>query len=361
VKFKAELNALKLMFADVARFTSGAGLSSLASVHVEVAGKSATFTGFDGETGACATVAVSDTADGAALLPKPLVDYVAALSDGPVVLEVTGNEAKVSAGRLSAKFRVEDASHYPAVSFLDAEPATLAAADLRAGLKQARIAAAGPTSNRTALTGVLFEVADGELRLVATDSYRLAMAQIPSSPFEDGIRRTIPIRAINELERLLGRVEKVEVRLSETAATFTVADVLLTTRLIGHEFPNYAPIIPSAPPTAFTVSAAAVSESVKRLKIVAPKENRALKVSAADGVVTLSAASAAGDAVVEPIEATLVGAPPDFAVNIDYFAEAVATLGTEDVTVSVTDAVKPLLLTSASNPSAKHVVMPVRV
>lgn len=360
MQFTADLVTLKAVLADVARFTSGSTNAGLASAHITVESNTATFTGFDGESGIRVSTAVTNSVDGTALLPRQLLDYVSALPAGSVAVAVDANMAKVTSGSLSAKFRCDDPAHYPVVSFLDSEPTALPTAALQNGLKQARIAAAAPTSNRPALCGVLFEVNESSMRLVATDSYRLALATVASSTLPDGTRCTLPIRAVNELDRLLSRVPNVDVRLSDTSATFTFGNVVLTTRLLSQAFPNYGAIIPAASEVGFTVDAAAVAESVKRLKIVAPKETRSLRVSTADGVVTLSTTSASGDAVVEPIAATVAGSPPEFAVNIDYFAEAIATVGTETVAVSVTDALKPLLITGTAGDSIKHVVMPVR-
>jgi DNA polymerase-3 subunit beta len=361
MEFKAPLQDIKAAL-DVARFTGSVGAPVLTTLHIALTNGVAEFTGFDGETGARTSVKVSSGKSGAGLLPRSAVEYINALPSGDVELVFTTSNVKITCGSLSATMRSDDPANYPKVPFADNDGVDLSAAELRSGIKQVRAAAAPAGSTRVSLSGVLFESVNGEFRLVSTDSYRLAVVSMPNSPLQDGLRVTVPIRAIGELERMLTRADKVTVRMTPQNVCFELGNVKLTTRLIAEQFPNYAAIIPApSAPVTVKASSSEILESIKRLKIVASKENRSVKVSSTNGKLTITAASAFGDSASEPVNATISGKMPDFAVNVDYLADAVSALSSDEICLSIHDPLKPLLMTRPGDDSSKQIMMPVRV
>lgn len=362
MEVKIPLEKLKTAL-DVARFTTTSAAPVLAAVHVACSGGTLECTAYDGETGARVAVTATSADDGAGLLPRPAVEYINALpAAGEVHLTFDTGSVKIACGTLGATMRTEDPANYPKISFADNDGVDLPAAALRNGIRQVRAAAAAAGSSRPALAGVLFEVTNGELRLVTTDSYRLAVTTLGSTTIDDGARITVPIRAVNELERFLAKAGSVTVRLADISVCFEVEHIKLMTRLIAEKFPNYGAIVPAPnAPMGITAGADGILESIKRLKIVAPRENRSVRVSCKDGAVSISTTAATGDAAVEPVDATTAGDVPDFAVNVDYLADAITALGSETVHIAIHDPLKPLLLTRPGDDSTKQIMMPIRV
>lgn len=358
---KAPLDIIKTAL-EVARFTATSGAPALAGVHVALKDGAAEFTGYNGEQAARTKIAATGT-NGEGLLPRPAVEYINALPSGSQLhLSFGSDSVKIVCGKLSATMRTEPPTNYPKIPFSDAPGAELEASTLRNGLREVRAAAAAATSSRPALAGVLFDVADGELRLVTTDSYRLAVSKLVNSPFTDGVRITVPIRAITELERALARTEKVTIRISDVNACFETDTMKLTTHLISDKFPAYGQIMPNASaPVSITASSVETLEAIKRLKIVAPRENRSVKVSAANGGISISTTATSGDTALEPLAAKVNGTVPDFAVNVDYFADAITSLGSENYTIAINDPLKPLLMTRPGDEATKQVMMPIRI
>lgn len=348
---------------EVARFTTTSGASALAGVHVSVSKNTAVLTGYNGEQSARTSLTVKASADGELLLSRPAVEYINALpSASQLLLKVSADSVKISCGSLNATMRIEPATNFPKVPFPASAGITVSSAALRNGLREVRPSAAAPTSSRPVLAGVLFEVVEGELRLVATDSYRLALAKIANSPLADGTRFTLPVKAVTELERALSRTESVSLTVSDTNVCFEIGNLKLVSHLIADKFPAYGPIIPVVQaPGMISVQTDAILEAVKRLKIVASNENRSVRVSCADGVVSISTQSPVGDKVIEPLAATITGTVPDFAVHVDNLATAVQSLGSDLVLISIHDPLKPILVTRPGDESAKQIVMPIRV
>lgn len=362
MELKAPLEQIKTAL-EVSRFTATSGAPALAGVHVMVKGKTAQFTSYNGEQAARTSAQVTTTGDGEAILPRPAVEYINALPAGSqLTVKFDADSVKISCGKLSATMRTEAATNYPRVPFPETPGVALQPAALRKGLREVHNAAASSTSSHANLAGVLFEVVDGELRLATTDSYRLAVATLGASPLPDGTRFTLPIKAVAELERALAKSDTVKLTVSDINACFETESLKLSSHLIAAKFPAYGPIIPG-PNAPFTITADSteVLEAIKRLKIVAPRENRTVRVSCTDGVVSISSKSTSGDTAVEPLSAKVSGTVPDFGVNVDYLADSVAALGSDSVVISIHDPMKALLMTRPGDEKTKQVMMPIRI
>ena len=115
--------------------------------------------------------------------------------------------------------------------------------------------AASTDDARGVITGVLIAAEDDGVRMVATDSYRLAVRDLPETRcWPAGQKVLVPHRALNELQRILG-VERAAHGAPRRPSTpsFEVGGTRLTTRLIEGEYPNYRNLLPSSYPNVLTV------------------------------------------------------------------------------------------------------------
>src|SRR5213075_3067571 len=152
-------------------------------------------------------------------------DIVRGLDPGAVSFEVDENEARIAAGPTHYAVRVLPPEEFLRLPQPSGDAVTLAANDFAEALRQV-VPAASHDEARPILTGVLMAAEEGGLRLVATDSYRLAVRDLPgTSVLREGQKVLVPSRALGELTRLLASAEEVELRLGEGEATFDVGDV----------------------------------------------------------------------------------------------------------------------------------------
>src|SRR5262249_35647143 len=100
--------------------------------------------------------------------------------------------------------------------------------------------------SRYALNGVLFAVLDREIRLVATDGHRLALAIRPLGTAVTPVSGIVPRKAVQEISRMGGSGEDVEVAISDNQFMLRMPHVLLIARLIEGTFPNYEQVVPKA-------------------------------------------------------------------------------------------------------------------
>jgi DNA polymerase-3 subunit beta len=328
---------------------------------MQVEGDTLTVTGTDLELTIRLSVDVGGERDGAVVVPARLVgDIVKALPAGAVHVELRDDEMSISAGRSQFSVRPLSLDDYPAQAEPTAEAVTLPAEAMGDALRQV-VRAASTDDARAVLTGVLLASDDDGLRMVATDSYRLAVRDLPDTGvLASGQKVLIPGRALTELQRLLGDVEQLQVRLGEREATFEAGGTRLSTRLIEGEFPNYRNLLPSSYPNLLTVGKGAMLEAIRRVKILA-QDSTPVRLTLGGPTVQLSAITQDVGNAVEEIDASYDGTEMTVAFNPDYLSAGIDAIDSDDVTLATMDPMKPAVLRGVGRDDYLYLLMPVRV
>ena len=363
MKFRCERDVLADAVATAGRAaTNRTGtLPVLAGVRLEVSGDTLTVTGTDLELTIRLVVEVGGERDGAAVVPARLVgDIVKALPAGAVGVELGDDEMSISAGRSQFSVRPLSLDDYPAQAEPAADGVTLPASTMADALRQV-VRAASTDDARAVLTGVLLAAEDDGLRLVATDSYRLAVRDLPdSSVLGSGQKVLIPARALGELQRIIDDDDELTVRLGEREATFEAGTTRLSTRLIEGEFPNYRNLLPSSYPNLLTVGKAAMIEAIRRVKILA-QDSTPVRLTLGGPTVQLTAITQDVGNAAEEIDASYDGAEMTVAFNPDYLSAGIDAIDSDDVTLATMDPMKPAVLRGVGQEDYLYLLMPVRV
>jgi DNA polymerase-3 subunit beta len=333
----------------------------LSGIRAELKGGSLQLTGSDSDLTIHVSVTVNGEEDGVTVLPGRLAgEIVRALPPGAVVVVVDDEEAHITSGRSEFAIRVLPAEEYPRLAEVAGDPLTLSAGELADALRQV-VPAASSDDARPILTGVLLAAEAGGLRLVATDSYRLSVRDLPgTSVLSEGQTVLVPSRALEELGRMLPGVESVELRLGERDASFSVGETRLTTRLIEGEFPNYRGLIPASYPNQLTVGRDALLEAIRRVKLMAREATPVRLVMKTDGLELVAITQDVGQAH-EEIDAKYEGAELTVAFNPEYLQKGVEVAPGDEIVISTLDALKPAVLRSTENEDFLYLLMPVRV
>jgi len=365
VKFRCERDVLVEALGTASRATAsrGGALPVLAGIRAQLVGDVLTLTGHDLELTISVDIrqGVSGSADGVAVLPARLVsDVVRSLPPGAVEVDVDGESARITAGRSEFSLRVFPVEEYPRLPEPSGDAVTLDAGELAAALRQVVPAASGDDA-RPILTGVLVTAEEDGLRLVATDSYRLAVRDLPGqSVLAEGQSVLVPSRALNDLTKVLGGIGELTLRLGERDASFEAGDVRLTTMLIEGDFPNYRGLIPSAHPNRLTVGREALLEGVRRVKLLAREATPVRLAMSPEGLDLVAVTQDVGQAH-ESIDAKYEGAELTVAFNPDYLLQGIEVLPGDEVAIETVDSLKPALVRSPEHPEFLYLLMPVRV
>ena len=336
-------------------------MPGLTGIRAELKGDDLTLTGSDLDLTISTTVTVSGESDGVSIIPARLAsDIVRAVQPGAVSFAAEEDSLTIRAGRSEFNIRLISGDEFPQLGDLDAEPVTLASEQLATALKQVVLAASSDDS-RPILTGVLLAAEEGGLRLVATDSYRLAMRDVSGvSVLAEGQTVLIPSRALGELNRVLALDDEVTLLLGATQASFQVGNVTLVTRLIEGDFPNYRGLIPDSHPNMLTVNREELLDALRRVKLLA-RESTPIRIEMSpDGMELVAVTQEVGTAR-ESLESSYSGNELVVAFNPQYLLEGVEVAPSEEITLATIDELKPALVRATGVDDFLYLLMPVRV
>jgi len=366
VKFRCERDVLVEALGTTGRAvaTKGAGSPALAGIQLRLEGDVLRLAGVDRDLTIQTQVTVAGSADGATVLPSRLaVDIVRSVEPGAVVVEVSDEEVvKITAGRSMFTVRSLPVDEFPRLSPPGGNPVTLEAAVLAAALRQV-VRAASTDNDRPVLTGVLMAATDTGLRLVATDSYRLAVRDLPGSTvLAAGQKVLLPSRALAELQRLLAAgTESVSLRLGEFEAHFDVGPTRLTTRLLEGEYPNYGGLIPKGYPNRLIVGRDALLDAVRRVRLMTRDATTPVRLSLRPDGVELTVITPDLGQATEDVDAKYEGAEFTIAFNPLYLSEGVEAIEGDEVALETQDAGKPATIRATEGPDYLYLLMPVKV
>ena len=365
MKLRCERDVLVEALSTAGRAVAGrsGALPVLGGIRLSVSGGVLQVTGTDLDLTITVEAGVTGGADGVVVAPGRLVtDIVRALEPGAVSLESDDEELRIASGRSHFTVRTHPADDFPRLPAPSGDTVTLPGEGLADALKQVTRAASGEDS-RPILTGVLMTAEEGGLRMVATDSYRLAVRDVPGlGVMPEGQKVLVPSRALNELLRLLGGDPgEITLRLGSHDATFGLPGVSLTTRLIEGEFPNYRQLIPSNYPNRLMVGREALLDAVRRVKLLARDATTPVRIALRPTGIELTVITTDWGTATEDVDAKYEGAEMTVAFNPNYLIDGVEAITGEEVVLDTLDALKPATLRPTEGDDYLYLLMPVRV
>jgi DNA polymerase III subunit beta len=366
VKFRCERDVLVDALVAAGRAVPrGVAQPILTGIRLELAmpDQQLTFTGHDRELTVSVTLhqGVQGEVAGAAVVPARLAaDVARSLPGGAVEVTTDEEHVRIAAGRAEFSLRAFSDDEFPRIFPPSGEAVTLPAAEFAAGLRQV-IPAASTDEARPILTGVLVSAEDDGLRLVATDSYRLAVRDLPGQAvLAEGQSVLVPSRALNELTKLLGTTDELILQLGEREASFQAGDVRLTSVLIEGDFPPYRGLIPSSYPNRLTVERDALLEGLRRVRLLAREATPVRLAMSEQGVELVAVTQDVGQAH-EIIDAKFEGTELTAAFNPDYLIQGLEVMAGDEATIETVDALKPAVVRNPEHQDFLYLLMPVRV
>lgn len=351
----------------------------LSGIHLALSEDSLRLTGTDRDLTIRVEIQVAGAQDGACIVPARLMgDIVRSLDPGAVVLEAVGDHVRVSAGRSQFAVHTYAEEPFPRLSSPTGPGVLLEAAELADALRQV-LRAASTDDSRPTLTGVLMAAEGSGLRLVATDSYRLALRDLAGTEvLSESQKVLVPARGLSELQRLLtantslvsepasrsgpGAGERqVAFWLGKMDATFQVGAVVLATRLLQAEFPDYRNILPSSYPNRLVVGKEPLLDALRRVKLMVKDALSPVRMDLGpDGVVLRAATDEVGQAS-EDVDAKYEGTEFTIAFNPAYLIAGVEGVVGDEVMIEVLDQAKPATIRANEADPYKYVISPMRV
>jgi DNA polymerase-3 subunit beta len=305
--------------------------------------------------------------NGAITVPaKIFSEFVAQNNDEKLDIEVKDGSLVVNSERYKANLRGISADEFPLIPEIKS-PAlfSLEAAVLREAIPQVVFAAASDES-RPILSGVLFRIKDNTLKMVATDSYRLAEKSIELPAKVKGeISLIVPARTLLELARILSLVEgPVNISYSENQILFAVADeIQLISRLIEGQFPAYEQIIPKNYETEAIFETADLSAGIRVASIFARESanNVKLALSPKESLLNISAATLQVGENNSRVKGKIEGKENEISFNCKFVLDVLSVLKDDQVALGIAGKLSPGVIRPVGKEDYVYVIMPLRV
>jgi DNA polymerase-3 subunit beta len=317
------------------------------------------------------TIAAEVDPGGSTTVPAHMFyEIVRKLPEGTqIVLEASGDRAvlAIRAGRSRFTLQTLPESDFPDIAAGDmTHKFKLVAADLKRLIDKTQFAIS-TEETRYYLNGIYLHAAGSgkaqTLRAVATDGHRLAQVELPLPDGAAGMPGIIvPRKTVAEMQRLIENTEaEVGVELSQGKIRFTLADVVLTSKLIDGTFPDYARVIPVGNDKELVVDKKEFEQAVDRVSTVSSERGRAVKLSLTGGRLTLSVTNPDSGSATEEIEVEYGSDPLDIGFNSRYLLDIAAQIEGEAAVLRLADPGSPTLIQDRDAKGALYVLMPMRV
>lgn len=288
-------------------------------------------------------------------------DIVKSLPGGQVHMETSEKYLTLKAGGGEYRIREMMPEDFPQIPQWEGKSVLKMAGGVFWSAMQQTSRASSNDEKRPVLTGSLVEkqIDAGTIRVVSTDSYRLAWRDIEAigdvSEWENCI---IPTKTLNEVARIAGSGEAdVEMKMQEKQVMMKTDGLVVSSRLIEGQFPNYKQLVPKGERTTVKVNKGELMSMIKRALIFGHN----LRIGISSDKLRLATETPEVGESKEEIPAEVIGEEMEIGFNGSYLLDGIAAVDTEKVEIRTDDPQKPGLIKTDGDDRFTYILMPVRL
>jgi DNA polymerase III subunit beta len=342
-------------------------LPILSNVLLQRNGERLAFVATDIEIEITAAVGLETAADakGVTVGARKLLDILRALPDGAEISVMAADKRlQVKSGKSRFNLQTLPPEDFPRLAAPEGETARI---ELPQKLLKALFAlvqyAMAQQDIRYYLNGLLMLIDAGELRVVATDGHRLALASHAVASKDIGRQEVIlPRKTILELSKLLGETDDpVSIELSANQARFSFGDIVLVSKLVDGKFPDYQRVIPAQQPKRLHLGRLPLQQALQRASILTSDKFRGVRWVLTSGSLKISCSNTEQEEAQEELDVAYSGEALDIGFNVSYLLDVLNNVDTEEVECALGDANSSALFTLPGRDDFKYVVMPMRI
>jgi len=342
-------------------------LPILSNVLLRAEGERLEFTATDLDVTISCAVEAKIKKPGASTVPvKKLFGIVRELTNTEIDLEVDDKHTcTIQSGASFYKINGLSADEFPPLPKFKEEKKVVLPQETVRGMMKKTSFAISTDESRYVLNGIYISLKDHKMTLVATDGRRLALVdeEIDVSEASQG-EFIVPAKAVNELNRLFQDKGEVEIRYAENQASFTLKDekaspILIVTKLIEGNYPNYRQVIPSETKERVALGREEFLHALRRAEIMTSEKSNSVKLSFGKNKLEITANSPEVGEAKETLAINYKGKEMAIAFNPKYMIDPLNALANDEVFLELIDELSPGVL--KINGPFLYVVMPMRL
>lgn len=304
-----------------------------------------------------------DSGNEAVVMPAKLIsDIIKNLPDSKIDLVVDGNSngVKLYCGQSSFEIKTLSAEDFPGFPEQQAQKTVLISSKNLSEIVRQVIKAASRDETRPILCGILTIIENKKLKMITTDSYRLAIREMESDiDINEEIKIIIPARCMDEIAKIAGDLD-IEIGPSKNQVYFKVGGVTIVSRLIEGNYPNYQQLLPDNYEVRVKLEKEKLISSIKRVALLA-QNNNLIKIKIMKDKVQLSAGVADVGSAVEDVDAVVDGEGMEIAFNAQYVIDGLNSIIEDEVYLDLNNPLRPGILRPVKMQDFLYLIMPIRI
>ena len=298
---------------------------------------------------------------------KTLVDIINNLSPSTVELDCKKERVKITADYFHSNISAMNASDFPSVP--DSLGKSVSKIDKESLINTLNkvLYAASSDETRPVLTGVLVKFGDKKITFVATDGFRLSVKSIKAGKLSENESLILPKTALAELVRISSEEENISLSYikKDSQVVFGLDDVILGSRIIEGNFPDYEKIIPQKSRIKLNLSKEDLMQAVRLAGVFARDSANTVKfLIESDGLTVTSESSKSGSQKTK-IDAKVTGEVGKdgftIAFNFKFIEEFLNSVEGESVDIEFGETNSPGVFKDPDDKDFLHLIMPVRL
>jgi len=302
--------------------------------------------------------------EGSITIPaKLLTDFITTNKDKNIILETKDNTLFLKSEKHQAHIKGINAEDFPSIPKLKKNNAFILKSQILKKAFSQVIFSCSIDESRPVLNGIFFKVENDILKIVATDSYRLAEKTIKlTSKLENNFNVIIPQKSAIELIRILpDQDEDVEIIVGENQIQFSFSLTEFVSRLIEGEFPDYTQIIPKEITTNIEISTQELTSSIKMASFFAYESANNIKINIKKESLEIIAVSPQLGDNLSTLSAKISGGETEIAFNAKFMLDFLNGFNEENIKIEVADKLAPVIFKSIKNNDYIYIIMPLRI
>ena len=301
--------------------------------------------------------------EGETVIPSRLLsDVVKSLPDEAIHIETSDESATILCDTSSFSLKTLDAQDFPGFPEVKASSSIAIPFQTFSNMVKRVARVVSRDESRAILTGVLVEAAQGTLKMVATDSYRLAITDSDFEGAPDGFTAVIAGSFLMDLASLPSEGDHIDISLAENQIIVKYQNITFVNRKIEGNYPNYQQLLPDSYATRAQFNTKQLAEAVKRTSLLSNRTSPVkFDLNNASQTTQLSTASQDIGAATETIGSQIEGEDTQIAFNFAYVIDGLSSVETENVYLELQGSMKPGIFKSDAEERFMYLIMPVRL
>ncbi|MBU1137138.1 DNA polymerase III subunit beta [Patescibacteria group bacterium] len=299
---------------------------------------------------------------------KIMSDFINNLPNKKIEIKTKGNQLTIKCEKLKAVLNGLPADDYPIIPKIKDKPIVKINGNILKDCFSQVVGMASISESRPEISGILMKFNSKSIKLVATDSFRLAEKNIEiENKIEKDTFIIIPQRTIQEIIRILSEKEdesdqEISIVLSNNQILFDLGNTQVISRLIDGQYPDYQQIIPNKTQTRLIVDRKELINSVRIASLFSGKTNNIkVEIDPSKAVLEISSKNADIGENKSQIKAEIDGDKLEVFFNHHYLLDGLNNIFSDKIEIGLNDSFKPVLIRPVGDINYTYIIMPIRV